>query len=49
MQAAFPESIESCPKLGPTVLSSKIVIGAGSAPALSKIARSFADWALKRP
>ena len=38
----MPFSIESWPRPGPTVRSSMMVSGAGSAPARSRIARSFA-------
>ena len=38
----FPASIESIPRLGPTVLSSRILIGAGREPALRRTAKSLA-------
>ena len=41
--AYWPASIESAPRSGPTDRSSKIISGAGSAPALSSIAKSFAS------
>ena len=40
--ARVPLSIESWPRPGPTVRSSMMVSGAGSAPARSRMARSFA-------
>ena len=44
-----PAFIESIPKDGPTVLSSIIFTGAGSAPAFSTIARSLASFILSKP
>ena len=41
---SLPEIIFSLPRLGPTVLSSTIVIGALSDPDLKSIAKSFASW-----
>ena len=38
-----PETIESFPKSGPTVLSSIILKGAGKAPDLNNKAKSVAD------
>src|SRR5207244_3877368 len=49
MLATAPAWIESAPRSGPTVRSSRIVIGAGSAPARSSRARSLADWTVKLP
>ena len=40
---SIPALIESCPKSGPTVLSSMIFNGAGKAPDLKSKARSVAD------
>ena len=45
----IPASIESCPRSGPTVLSSIIFKGAGNAPDLNRSARSVADWKVKSP
>ena len=45
----IPAFIESCPKSGPTVLSSIIVKGAGKAPDLNNKAKSGADWNVKFP
>ena len=45
----FPLSIESAPKLGPTVRSSIISTGAGNAPALKIIAISLASLRLAKP
>ncbi len=42
-KAIIPAFIESCPKSGPTVLSSIIFNGAGKAPDLSNNAKSVAD------
>ena len=39
-QAIFPASMLSCPNSGPIVLSSSNCIGAGNAPARSKIESS---------
>ena len=47
--AYFPAAIESAPKSGPTDLSSKIISGAGKAPARKRIARSFASSESKPP
>ncbi len=44
-----PFLIESAPREGPTVLSSRILTGAGRAPALSAMARSFASSVVKLP
>ena len=44
-----PASIESFPKSGPTVLSSTILIGAGSAPDLNNKAKSVDSWKEKPP
>ena len=41
--AIIPALIESCPRSGPTVLSSIIFKGAGNAPDLNNRARSVAD------
>ena len=41
--AIIPALIESCPRSGPTVLSSMISNGAGKAPDLSNNAKSVAD------
>ena len=49
LRAFFPALIESSPRLGPTVLSSKTVIGAGNEPALSNTAKSFAVSGEKFP
>ena len=49
IKAFFPASTESNPKLGPTVLSSKTLIGAGNEPALNKTAKSLAALAEKFP
>ena len=49
MLAIAPAWIESAPRSGPTVRSSRIVIGAGSAPARSSSARSLADCTVKLP
>ena len=49
VRAFFPALIESIPRLGPTVLSSKTSIGAGKDPALSKTARSLAVSGEKLP
>ena len=49
IEARVPELIESLPKEGPTDLSSKIVRGAGSAPALNNIAKSLAVSKVKFP
>ena len=43
ISAIIPALIESCPKSGPTVLSSIILKGAGNAPDLNNNARSVAD------
>ena len=43
IRAIIPAFIESCPRSGPTVLSSIILSGAGKAPDLSSKARSVAD------
>ena len=43
MSESIPALIESCPKSGPTVLSSMIFNGAGKAPDLKSKARSVAD------
>ena len=42
-KAIIPALIESCPKSGPTVLSSIIFKGAGKAPDLNNKAKSVAD------
>ena len=42
-KAIIPALIESFPKSGPTVLSSIIFKGAGSAPDLNRRAKSVAD------
>ena len=47
--AILPAWIESAPRSGPTVLSSRILSGAGSAPARSTTARSLASATEKRP
>ena len=47
--AHLPAAIESAPRSGPTVRSSMMLSGAGSAPARSKIASSFADSTVKLP
>ena len=47
--AIIPAFIESCPKSGPTVLSSIIFSGAGNAPDLNNKAKSVADWNVKPP
>ena len=47
--AYLPAAIESAPNSGPTDLSSSMIRGAGSAPALNNIARSFASSASKPP
>ncbi len=47
--ALMPAEMESAPRPGPTVRSSITVSGAGNAPARSRIARSFADCAVKLP
>src|SRR5207237_8545190 len=47
--ASAPVAIESWPRPGPTVRSSMIVSGAGSAPARSRIARSLAACTVKLP
>ena len=44
-----PEFIESWPKSGPTVRSSTISRGVGSAPDLNNKAKSVASWKLKSP
>ena len=44
-----PASIESCPKSGPTVLSSTTDKGAGRAPERKSKARSVAVWKVKFP
>ena len=49
IRAFLPAFIESIPKLGPTVLSSKTSIGAGNEPALSKTAKSLAVSGEKLP
>ena len=49
MRDKIPALIESCPKSGPTVLSSIIFNGAGKAPDLSSRAKSVADWNVKLP
>jgi len=41
-KAIIPALIESCPRSGPTVLSSIISNGAGNAPDLNNKARSVA-------
>jgi hypothetical protein len=43
IRAMVPDSIESFPRSGPTVLSSIIDNGAGSAPDLNNNAKSVAD------
>ena len=43
ISAIIPALIESCPKSGPTVLSSIMFKGAGNAPDLNNRARSVAD------
>ena len=45
----MPFSIESWPRPGPTVRSSMMVSGAGSAPARSRMARSLAACTVKLP
>ena len=47
--ARVPCAMESAPRLGPTILSSIIFTGAGRAPALNIIARSFASFMLANP
>ena len=47
--ANLPAAIESAPKPGPTDLSSTIINGAGSAPALKSTAKSVASCELKFP
>ena len=49
INAFFQASMESNPKLGPTVLSSRTLIGAGNEPALSNTAKSLAALAEKLP
>ena len=49
MQAILPASMESAPRSGPTVRSSRIFIGAGSAPARSRSERSLASSTVKLP
>src|SRR5437660_1218846 len=49
MLATAPAWIESAPSSAPTVRSSRIVIGAGRAPARSSSARSLADCTVKLP
>ena len=49
MLASLPASIESKPRPGPTVRSSRTVRGAGNAPALSKRAKSLAVLTVKLP
>src|ERR1700761_3394502 len=49
MLATVPAWIESAPSCAPTVRSSRMVIGAGSAPARSSNARSLADCTVKLP
>ena len=49
MQAILPARIESAPRSGPTVRSSRMVSGAGKAPARSSNARSFASTVVKLP
>ena len=49
MQANFPDSIESIPRLGPTDLSSNIFNGAGKAPALKSIDKSVTSWNVNCP
>ena len=44
-----PDLIESSPKSGPTVLSSRMIKGAGRAPDLRSRAKSVADWKVKFP
>ena len=44
-----PFRMESAPRDGPTVRSSRIWTGAGRAPARSTIARSLASSAVKPP
>jgi hypothetical protein len=41
--------MESAPRLGPTIRSSIIFTGAGKAPALNIIARSFASLIFANP
>ncbi len=48
-QAVRPERIESSPRLGPTVRSSMIFTGAGSAPARRTMARLRASSERKFP
>ena len=43
IKAKTPALIESCPRSGPTVLSSIIFNGAGKAPDLNNKAKSVAD------
>ena len=47
--AFLPASIESWPRPGPTVRSSTMVSGAGSAPARSSTARLLACSTVNRP
>ena len=47
--ATLPAWIASSPTVGATVVSARIFIGAGSAPALSSSASFFAAFASKRP
>ena len=49
MQAVVPALIESAPRSGPTVRSSRMMSGAGKAPARSNSARSVADCTVKLP
>ena len=47
--AIFPANIESAPRSGPTERSSKIISGAGNAPALKSTAKSAASSAENPP
>ena len=47
--AFLPASMESIPRLGPTVLSSNTLIGAGRDPALKRTAKSLAASGEKLP
>ncbi len=47
--AIIPALIESCPRSGPTVLSSIISNGAGNAPDLNNKAKSVALWKVNPP
>ncbi len=49
MHESAPAWMESAPRSGPTVRSSRMVNGAGNAPARSNSARSLADCTVKLP